>query len=117
MILPLIGIFAENHSEAGSGLVHSARVVCYEPPGGCVPAPDGGHGGGRGALYGHARTRRVRHVTVRLPGRGRGRGRGVVAVPGPRWRWWRGLVVVLMMTGAGAGAGPGNIIARCDSDL
>ena len=111
MILPLIGIFAENHSEAGSGLVHSARVVCYEPPGGRVPAPDGGHGGGRGALYGHARTRRVRHVTVRLPGRGRGRGRGVVAVPGPRW--WRGLVVVLMMTGAG----PGNIIARCDSDL
>ena len=113
MKLPLIGILAENNSEAGSGLVHSARVVCYEPPGGCVPAPDGGHGGGRGALYGHARTRRVRHVAVWLPGRGRGC--GVVAVPGPRWRWWRRLVVVLMR--AGAGAGPGDIRARCDSDL
>ena len=47
--------------------MHHSGVVGDESAAGRVPAPDGRHRCGGGALYGHAGAVSVRHIAVRLP--------------------------------------------------
>ena len=48
--------------------MHHSGVVGDESAAGRVPAPDGRHRCGGGALYGHAGAVSVGHIAVRLPG-------------------------------------------------